>query len=340
MARYTDAMEIRALTEALLHGLPRESMALLPTPLHPLPRLTKALGGPEVWVKRDDLTGLGGNGNKLRKLELLLGDALRRGAQTVITTGAGQSNHARQTAAAATRCGLRCVLVLSGAGPTPPNGNLLLDNLFGADVRWAGDRPAQQVMAEVAAEEASVGRKAYAIPLGGSNAIGAAAYAAAMVELLHQAEVAGMAFDALVVACGSGGTQAGLLAGAAAQGWGGRIIGVDVGALTGGLEALVHELANLTIGLLRIRSGIALERVEVDHRLAGPGYGVLTDAEREAIRLLARCEGLLLDPVYTGRAMAGLMALVRAGELTAGQRVLFWHTGGEPALYAYADRLL
>jgi len=333
-------MEMKMQIEALLHGLPRERMALLPTPLHPLRRLSEALGGPEVWVKRDDLTGLGGGGNKLRKLELLLGDALRHGAQTVITTGAGQSNHARQTSAAAARCGLRSVLVLDGVGPAQRNGNLLLDGLFGADLRWAGDRSPQQVMAEVAAEEASVGRRAYVIPLGGSNAIGAAAYAAALVELLRQAEVAGVAFDVLVVACGSGGTLAGLLAGAAAQGWGGRVIGIDVGALDDGLDTVVHELANLTSGLLRVRTGVAPGRVQIDHRWATPGYGVLTTAEREAITLLARLEGLLLDPVYTGRAMAGLMEMVRIGELVAGQRVLFWHTGGQPALYAYADRLL
>ncbi|MEN6478231.1 MAG: D-cysteine desulfhydrase family protein [Anaerolineales bacterium] len=324
----------------LLSGLPRQRLAQLPTPLHLLPRLSAALGGPELWVKRDDLTGLGGGGNKVRKLELLLADARQHGAQTIVTTGAPQSNHARQTAAAAAHCGLRCVLALSGASAGRDEGNLLLDRLFGAEVRWCGDRPAATVMQEVLAEEASVGRVAYLIPAGGSTAVGAAAYAAALAELLQQAAMSGVTFSHIVLASGSGGTQAGLVAGAVACSFTGAILGISVGASAEALAPLVHELAALTAGLLRVRSGVPAQRVLVDDRWAAPGYGVVTAAEREALLLLARSEGLLLDPVYTARAMAALIAMVRQGELKSGERVLFWHTGGAPALPAYADALL
>ena len=335
----------------LLGTLPRVRLACLPTPLQQLPRLSAALagphGGPEIWIKRDDLTGLGGGGNKLRKLELLLADAQLQGAHTLVTTGGPQSNHARQTAAVAAQAGLRCVLALTGQGRPGETGNLLLDRLFGADIRWCGEQPPAEVLAEIMAEESSVGRKPYLIPLGGSTAIGAAGYAAGLAELCVQVDAlqAGESgavepfFSHVIVASGSGGTQAGLLAGAAAQGFSGEIVGIDVGALPGDLGAVVHELANLTAGLLRVRGGVSADRVRVDGRWAGPGYGVVTPAEREAIALLARLEGLLLDPVYTGRAMAALIAMARQGELTAGQRVLFWHTGGAPALYAYADGL-
>jgi len=344
----TMTMTAYSAADLILGALPRVRLAYLPTPLQPLPRLSAALagphGGPEIWVKRDDLTGLGGGGNKVRKLELLLADAQAQGAHTLVTTGGAQSNHARQTAAVAARAGLRCVLVLAGQGKPDENGNLLLDRLFGADVRWCGARPPAEAIAEVVAEEASVGRKAYAIPVGGSTAIGAAGYAAAMAEMCAQArelQAAGQqtAFSHVIVASGSGGTQAGLLAGAVAQGFEGEIVGINVGALPGDLSALIHELANLTAGLLRVRGGVSVDRVRVDDRWAGPGYAVLTTVEREAIGLLARREGLLLDPVYTGRAMAALLAMVRQGELTAGRRVLFWHTGGSPALYAYARDL-
>lgn len=346
--RYTRTMSTPSGADLLLRTLPRVRLACLPTPLQRLPRLSASLagpnGGPEIWVKRDDLTGLGGGGNKLRKLELLLADAQQQGAHTLVTTGGAQSNHARQTAAVAARSGLRCVLALTGQGRPGESGNLLLDRLFGADIRWCGERPPAEVMAEIVAEEASVGRKPYLIPLGGSTAIGAAGYAAGLVELCTQIEALQAAdeqaeFDHVIVASGSGGTQAGLLAGAAAQGFAGEIVGIDVGALPGDLGAVIHELANLTAGLLRVHGGVSADRVRVDGRWAGPGYGVITPAEREAISLLARLEGLLLDPIYTGRAMAALIAMVRQGELAAGQRVLFWHTGGAPALHAYARDL-
>ena len=184
---YTRRMSTLAAADLLLGALPRVRLAHLPTPLQRLNRLSAALAGPEIWIKRDDLTGLGGGGNKLRKLELLLADAQQQGAQTLVTTGGPQSNHARQTAAVAARAGLRCVLALNGQGRPGETGNLLLNQLFGADVRWCGERSAADVMVEIAKEEASVGRRAYLIPIGGSTAIGAAAYAAAMVELSGQA---------------------------------------------------------------------------------------------------------------------------------------------------------
>jgi L-cysteate sulfo-lyase len=324
----------------MLHEPPRYPLACLPTPLHRLPNLERRLGGPELWIKRDDLTGLGGGGNKVRKLELLLADARAHEAQTLITTGAVQSNHARQTAAAAAKAGLGAVLVLATMAPQRITGNLLLDHLVGARIRWTGDRDRYKLMQEIAEEEAAAGRNPYIIPYGGSNAIGAAAYALAMQELVQQQEEMGLSFGHLVFATSSGGTQAGLVTGALATGWEGTVLGISVDRPAEALAPSVLELARLTATYLGVEQAPQTAHVHVNGDYRGAGYAVMGAAEREAIRLVAESEGLLVDPVYTGRAMAGLIDLVRKGELGKEDRVLFWHTGGTPALFAYADELL
>jgi len=324
----------------MLNDLARISLTCLPTPLHDLERLSRTLRGPRMWVKRDDLTGLALGGNKVRKLEYLIADALQHKATTVITGGAGQSNHARQTAAAAARYGLRCILVLGGMAPPTLTGNLLLDRLFGAHLRWAGDRDLYTAMDEAAQEEQAAGRTPYIIPVGGSNVIGASAYVAAMQELAKQAAQLSLRIDHIVVASGSGGTQAGLVVGARAVNFGGRITGISVSQPTATFKAGILDLARLTAAHLDLRFDIAPDDVQVNDSYLGAGYGVMGEPEREAIALLARTEGLLLDPVYTGRAMAGLLDLIRRGEITHKETVLFWHTGGAPALFAYGDQLV
>ena len=319
----------------------RIALAQLPTPLERLPHFSAALGGPEVWIKRDDQTGLATGGNKTRKLELLLAEAREQGAQVVLTVGAIQSNHCRQTAAAAARAGLDCLLVLRGQAPPRQQwtGNLLLDDLLGARLRWAGDQEPLDVLAAATAEEAAAGRKPYPIPYGGSNGLGAAAYALAFQEAWQQMEAAGLTFDRVLFASSSGGTQAGLVVGARACGFQGQVLGISVDKTGGHLRETVAELLAPTAAHLGLDLEMGPDDVEIDDRYIGAGYAVLTAAEREAIQLLARNEGILLDPVYTGKAMAGLIALVRRGEIGRGERVLFWHTGGTPALFAYAAEL-
>lgn len=323
----------------LTDALPRTSIAYLPTPLAPLPQLTAQMGGPELWIKRDDQTGLATGGNKARKLEFLVADALARGADLLITCGAAQSNHARQTAAAASRCGLACALVLRGDEPPQRQGNLLLDHLLGAEIVWAGDRPLDEAMAQAVERLRAAGRRPYVVPYGGSNPIGASGYVAAMEELLVQCAERGLHFDCIVIASSSGGTQAGLAVGARALGYAGRILGVSVDQPADPLRRLLADLATATASRLGLGGPFAPEDFAVNDGFLGGGYGVVGDLEREAIRLMARAEGVLLDPVYTGRAFGGLLALIRRGAFRPDERVLFWHTGGTAALFAYGDSL-
>ncbi len=314
-------------------------LGFFPTPLHPLPRLSEMLGGPEIWIKRDDQTGLATGGNKTRKLRLLVADALARGADTLITAGAVQSNHCRQTAAAAAQFGLACHLVLRGTRPRVANGNLLLDTLLGATVHFVrGREEGLHFMNTLAEELQEQGARPYVIPYGGSNALGAAAYALAVRELLDQA--GGTKFDAVVFATSSGGTQAGLVAGSRLFGLDAAIIGISVDEPTDVLAPRVARLAEEALALLDEPAAVRVEDVIVDDRFRGGGYAVVGDLEREAIRTLARAEGVLVDPVYTGRAFGGLLALIREGRWEKGQRVLFWHTGGTAALFAFAEELL
>jgi len=321
-----------------LSDMPRVSLGYWPTPLQPLPRLSKALGGPHIWIKRDDLAGLALGGNKTRKLEFLIADAIAQGANTVITTGAVQSNHACQTAAAAARCGLGCILVLAPQSPGKLQGNLLLDRLFGARIRWAGDRDPKEVMQEVAEEELTAGRVPYVIPYGGSNAIGASAFLFAMRELQRQAREQDVLFRDVVVASSSGGTQAGLVAGAVSLHLDSAIVGIAVSERASSLMPRVHDLARLILQHLNIRAEVPEQAVIVEDAYLGDGYAVMGAAEQEAIALVGRTEGLVVDPVYTGRAIAGLIGLAKEGRWRGEDSVLFWHTGGTGALFAYADQ--
>ena len=323
----------------MLAALPRTSLGFFPTPLHPLPNLSARLGGPALWIKRDDQTGLATGGNKTRKLEFLVADALQQRANTLITVGAPQSNHARQTAAAAARAGLNSLLVLRGAAPSDRTGNILLDDLVGAEILWAGTRPLDEVAAEAAEELSARGQRPYVIPLGGSNPIGAAGYVAAMLEFVEQARASGLRFDAIVFATSSGGTQSGLVLGAKLSGYTDRVLGISVDQRADQLVPLLVDLANATAQHIRAAITFSARDFEVNDHYLGGGYAVLGEPEREAIRLCARTEGVLVDPVYTGRALAGLIDLIRAGEFKPGQNVLFWHTGGTPALFAYAEQL-
>ena len=318
-------------------SLPRIHLASLPTPLEPLAQLGKALGGPRLFIKRDDLTGLAGGGNKTRKLELLVADAQLKKADALITVGAEQSNHCRQTAAAAARMGLRCILVLRGQPPAAPLGNLLLDHLLGAEICWSGGRTREEVMDEVVAREQSAGRNPYPIPLGGSNPLGAAAYAAAMDELMHQTTER---FDRIVFASSSGGTHAGLAVGAVMTGFRGQVLGISIDENLASLQQMVAEIATGVCRLLGEPRTFHPGDIVANADYLGAGYAIMGPPEREAIDLFARREGILLDPVYTGRAAAGMIDLIRRGLIGKDETVLFWHTGGVPALWAYTNELI
>lgn len=309
---------------------PKVHLAHLPTPVEALPRLSAHLGGLELLVKRDDLTGLAFGGNKTRKLEYLVAKARESGAQTLITTGAVQSNHCRQTAAAAARTGFQCILVLSGSIPDERSGNLLLDHLLGAEVMWSDQENREKTLQEVFNQAQVAGRNPFLIPYGGSSPTGAIAYAYAMQELLNQ----DVEPDWIVFASSSGGTQAGMLVGARLFGYTGRILGISVDQPAAVLKARIKELAQQTAVYMGEKMTFSDAEILVNDDYLGAGYGVLGRAELESIRLFARLEGLLLDPVYTGRAAAGLIGLARSGFFKDDQKVLFWHTGGTPALFA------
>jgi D-cysteine desulfhydrase family pyridoxal phosphate-dependent enzyme len=316
------------------------ALAHLPSPLEEMPRLSKHLSGPRLLIKRDDQTGLATGGNKARKLEFLVADALAQGCDYLVTTGAPQSNHCRQTAAAAARFGLGCSLVLSGHAPQTTTGNLLLDHLLGAHIYWTGPRVRQDVMGEVAAELRTMGHKPYLIPLGGSNVMGATGYVRAMGELVEQLQTQRLNVDFIVFASSSGGTQAGLVLGAAIYGFRGAILGVSVDHSAAALQTQVAALVTATATHLGLGTLSLADQVDVNDDYLGEGYAMMGESEREAIQMVAQLEGILLDPVYTGRAMGGLIDLIRWGAFTRGQTVLFWHTGGAAALPAFAEQLI
>jgi L-cysteate sulfo-lyase len=324
-----------------LARFPRLKFAHLPTPLEPLPNLTRLLGGPRLWIKRDDCTGLATGGNKTRKLEFLVAEALARGADTLITQGAVQTNHGRQTAAIAARFGLRCILLLEHRVATDDpdylgNGNVLLDRLFGAELReLAGGSDMNAALEAVAEEVRRAGGKPYVIPGGGSNEVGALGYVACALELVHQANEAGLRIDHIVHATGSAGTQAGLVAGLEAMHAGIPVLGIGVRAPREQQEANVHDLACRLAEKLGVTGGIPRSAVVANCDYVGEGYGIPTPAMVEAVRLFARHEGILLDPVYTGKAAAGLVDLCRRGFFAKDANVVFLHTGGAAALAAY-----
>ena len=312
-----------------------------PTPLEPLPRLTASLGGPELWVKRDDQTGLATGGNKVRKLRFLMADAVHKQADVVITGGAVQSNHVRQTAAIAAQLGMSCLVILKGASPTGSiNGNFLLDRVLGAEVRWAGERNITELFDEEAKISRDKGRIPYIVPFGGSNALGVCGYVSGLVELYQQINTLKLHFDVIVVPSGSGGTQAGLILGARALGYDSDILGISVFERAAALCERIAQLANAGAKKLKLNLTCTAEDVKVEDAYLGGGYGVLGALERNAILTAARTEGLLVDPVYTGRALGGIIDMIRKSTLSKGQKVLFWHTGGIPALFAYGEEIL
>jgi D-cysteine desulfhydrase family pyridoxal phosphate-dependent enzyme len=323
--------------------LSRHSLGFFPTPLVKLPRLTERLSGPRIFMKRDDQTGLGLGGNKVRKLEFLVGEALSLGCDTLVTGGAAQSNHCRQTAAAAAACGLACHLALGGEPPATPEGNLLLDQLFGAVIHWTGELRKGEKIPEIAESLRSAGRRPYVVPYGGSNTTGAAGFVEAARELTQQLAQLGESITHIVFASSSGGTQAGLTVGKSLFGWDGELIGIgiDKGA-SGNVPFAEHvvQLANATAERLGVQSRLSASELTIRDDYLGDGYGVVGELERRAIRTVAQTEGILLDPVYTGRAMGGLIDMIERGELSPEHSVLFWHTGGTPALFPYAKDLI
>jgi D-cysteine desulfhydrase family pyridoxal phosphate-dependent enzyme len=313
-----------------MRTIPRIKLANLPTPVEALPRLTAELGGPKLLVKRDDLTGLAFGGNKTRKLEYLLAEAQSHGAQTIITAGAVQSNHCRQTAAACARFNFDCVVVLSGEKPSYATGNLLLDQLFNVKLVWTSHQDRDRMLDQTFQKAWESGQRPYLIPYGGSNTTGATAYVYAMKELLDQ----GCQPDWILFASSSGGTQAGLVLGARLFGFNGKVLGISVDETEAELKASVASLASSTADALGEKVKFLPQDILVGADYLGAGYGIMGVPEIEAIRLFARQEGLLLDPVYTGRAGAGMIDLIRKGFIKKEETVLFWHTGGTPALFS------
>jgi L-cysteate sulfo-lyase len=328
-----------------LARFPRLHVAHLPTPLEPLESLTRLLGGPRLWIKRDDCTGLATGGNKTRKLEFLMGEALAEGADTVITQGAVQTNHGRQTAAIAARLGMRCIILLEHRVPTEDpdylrNGNVLLDRLLGAELRdCPGGGDMNAVLGPVADEVRAAGGTPYVIPGGGSNPTGALGYVSCALELLHQANERSLRIDYVVHATGSAGTQAGLVAGFEAMSSGIPVLGIGVRAPKPQQEENVHRLAEAVAERIGLRGGVRRERVIANCDHVGDGYGIPTPGMVEAVRLFARHEGILLDPVYSGKGAAGLIDLVRNGYFSKKDNVVFVHTGGSAGLFAYRRTL-
>ena len=313
-----------------MRTIPHIKFAHLPTPIEALPRLTARLGGPKLFVKRDDLTGPAFGGNKIRKLEYLLAEAQSHGAHTVITTGAVQSNHCRQTAAACARLNFDCILVLSGEKPSSATGNLMLDQLFNAKIIWTSRQERDETLDRTFKNAWESGQRPYLIPYGGSNTTGACAYAFALKELLDQ----NYHPDWIVFASSSAGTQAGLVAGAGLFGYKGKVLGISVDESEPDLKARVATLASAITDIVGEKLSFVPQDILVSADYLGGGYGVMGKPEIEAIRLFARKEGLLLDPVYTGRAAAGLIDLIHKGFFKKEETVLFWHTGGAPALFS------
>jgi L-cysteate sulfo-lyase len=324
-----------------LARFPRVHLAHLPTPLERLDRLSAELGGPEIWIKRDDCTGLSTGGNKTRKLEFLMAEAQAMGADTVITQGATQSNHARQTAAFAAKLGMACHILLedrtgSNDSNYNTNGNVLLDHLHGATTsKRAGGMDMQAEMEKVAAKLNSEGRKVYVIPGGGSNPTGALGYVNCAFELVGQANDRSLVIDHLVTATGSAGTQAGLITGLKAINAGIPLTGIGVRAPKQKQEESVFGLAQKTAEKLGCPGVVAREDVVADSNYVGAGYGIPREDTLQAIRMFAQLEGILLDPVYSAKGAAGLIDYCRKGRFRKGERVVFLHTGGSAALFGY-----
>jgi L-cysteate sulfo-lyase len=326
-----------------LARFPRIRLGHMPTPLEPMENLSRHLGGPRLWIKRDDCTGLSTGGNKTRKLEYLMAEAIGQNADIVITQGATQSNHARQTAAAAAKLGLACLILLEDRtgyadAAYTQSGNVLMDKLHGADVsRRPGGADMQAEMEAAAAELRAAGRRPYVIPGGGSNPVGALGYVNAALELLAQATAMDLRIDHLVHATGSAGTQAGLVAGLVALNSGIPVLGIGVRAPKAKQEANVLALAERTAAHLGLPGIIRPEHVVANCDYVGQGYGIPTEGMVEAVKLVAEKEGILLDPVYSGKGMAGLIDLIGKGQFGKDENVVFLHTGGQVGLFGYPE---
>ena len=327
-----------------LSRFPRLHFAHLPTPLEPMKRLSEHLGGPNLWIKRDDCTGLSSGGNKTRKLEFLMADAVEKKADTIITQGATQSNHARQTTAIAAKLGMEChVLLEDRTGSEDPayvyNGNVLLDQLHGSTIsKRPGDTDMNAAMEDLATQLRDDGKNPYIIPGGGSNEIGALGYVNAAIELMTQANDQSLRIDHLVHATGSSGTQAGLVLGMEGMNSGIPVYGVGVRAPKQKQEEMVFGLAQRTAEYMGLRADvIQRERVVANSDYVGDGYGLPTDAMVEAVKMMAQFEGILLDPVYSGKGFSGLIDLIRKGHFKKGENVVFLHTGGSISLFGYPE---
>ncbi len=328
-----------------LSRFPRVSLAHLPTPLEHMPRLSEHLGGPDIFVKRDDCTGLATGGNKTRKLEFSMGEAVQKGADTIITVGAIQSNHVRQTAAAACKLGMKCEVLLEHRVGEPSetyttSGNVFLDRVFGANLReYPGGTDFETEMQAVTREIADGGGMPYVVPGGASNPVGALGYVGCGIELLEQFGEQDLQVDHIVSATGSAGTHAGLVVGLRGSGSDLPILGFGVNAPQDVQEERVYKLALATAELVGAPDCVSRDDIIADCNYIGPGYGQTTESMNEAILMLARLEGLLFDPVYSGKALAGMIDYIRKGHFTAGQKIVFLHTGGSAGLFAYADAL-
>ena len=324
-----------------LDTLPRFHLAEFPTPIQYLDNLTKKYKGPAIYMKRDDITSLGMGGNKTRKLEFLIGEALEHGKDTLVTAGGIQSNHCRLTAAASRKAGLDCHLVLNGTEPEVPNGNLLLDKIFGAKIYFCDRKDRDEQLFQVADQLAAAGRRPYVIPVGGSNSTGSVGYVNAMLEVTRQMDDMGISPDAIVFATSSGGTQAGLTLGAKIIRFKGEVLGISIDQIKTGSDPFPPVLTK-TANATAERIGTEIQLTESDFSLncdyLGAGYAMPGDLEFNAIKDLAHHEGILLGPVYTARAMGGFIDLIQKDYFTKDQTVLFWHTGGTPELFAWADQ--
>lgn len=326
-----------------LAKFPRIRCGHFPTPLEPMENLSKHLGGPQLWIKRDDCTGLSTGGNKTRKLEFLMAEAVAQKADTVITQGATQSNHARQTSAIAAKLGLACHILLEDRTGYEDeaytlNGNVLLDQLHGATIsKRPGGADMQQEMEVLADELRKAGKRPYVIPGGGSNPVGALGYVNAALELLNQATEMGLRIDHLVHATGSAGTQAGLVAGLAMLNSQIPVLGIGVRAPKDRQEANVFALAEKTCAHVGVPGAVKREQVVANCDYVGQGYGLPTEGMVEAVKLVARLEGILLDPVYSGKGMAGLIDLIKKGQFGKDENVVFLHTGGAVGLFGYPN---
>jgi L-cysteate sulfo-lyase len=324
-----------------LARFPRVRLFPAPTPLERMDNLTRALGGPEIWIKRDDCTVVATGGNKIRKLEWLIGEAKTQGAGHIVTQGAVQSNHVRQTAAVARKFGMTCTALLEHRVETTDrdyldSGNVLLDKLFGCAIEYRPGGTDMNAEAEKkGAELRAAGQSVYVIPGGGSNTVGALGYVSCAQELMQQADEMGLRIDRLVTATGSGGTHAGLVVGLEGMNAGVPVLGIGVRLPRERQEENVHRLAQATAEHVGLKSGVRREAVVANCDYVGGGYGVPTEGMGEAVRLLAQEEGILLDPVYSGKAMAGMIDLIRKGVLGKGETIVFLHTGGAVGLFGY-----